>query len=262
MILSDFHVHTNFCDGKDSPEVIVNEAIRLGMKSLGFSGHSYTSFDTEPCMSPENTQRYKEEISRLKKKYSGKIEILCGTEQDYFSEMPTDDYDFVIGSVHYIEIDGRYFSVDHTPEVFENLIRLCNNDPYDLAERYYALVSEIVKKTGADIIGHFDLITKFNEGSKFFDENNPRYVMAANKALDALLKTGRPFEINTGAISRGWRKSPYPSERILSYIAEHGGSVILSSDAHSKESLMFKFNECEELVRKYDLLYRSRPGSC
>ena len=71
MILSDFHVHTTYCDGKDSPEDIVREAIRLGMRRLGFSGHSYTPFDPEPCMSPEDTRRYIDEVHRLKAKYSG-----------------------------------------------------------------------------------------------------------------------------------------------------------------------------------------------
>ena len=253
MIRSDFHVHTFYCDGHDSPEDIVNEALRLGMKRIGFSGHSYTEFDTEPCMSVENTQRYREEINRLKKIYSTQIEILCGTEQDYYLDMPTDDYDYVIGSVHYVRINGRYISVDHKPEVLAELIHECNDDPYEAAERYYALVADVVNRTGADIIGHFDLITKFNEDGKFFDGDNPRYINACNNALDVLLKTGKPFEINTGAISRGYRSTPYPSKRILKYIAEHNGSVILSSDAHSKNNLMFKFTECEELARSLGL---------
>ena len=253
MTLEDFHVHTNFCDGNDSPEDIVNEAIKRGMKRLGFSGHSYTEFDTEPCMTFEGTQRYVDEINRLKAKYAGQIEILCGTEQDYYSDMPTVNYDYVIGSVHYVIVDGEYISVDHTPEIFAKLIHRCNDDPYDMAEKYYTLVADVVRKTNADIIGHFDLITKFNEGGKFFDEDNPRYVEACNYALDSLLKTGRPFEINTGAISRGWRKSPYPSAKILKYISSHGGSVILSSDSHSKETLMYHFAECEELARNLGL---------
>ena len=252
-MLSDFHVHTCYCDGKDSPSEIVKEAISLGMKRLGFSGHSYTAFDTEYCMSLDGIQRYKDEIDSLKEEYSGQIEILCGIERDYYSDIETEGFDYVIGSVHYVNVDGEFLPIDESPEAFAELIHRCNDDPYDMAERYYALVADVVKKTNADIIGHFDLITKFNEGGKFFDEDNLRYFSACNVALDTLLKTGRPFEINTGAISRGWRKTPYPSERILSYIASHGGSVILSSDSHEKSTLMYKFAECEELVRKFGL---------
>ena len=87
MILCDFHVHTTFCDGKDSAEDMVLAAIKLGMKKLGFSGHSYTPFDEEPCMSPEDTQRYIQEVHRLREKYCGQIEILCGTECDYYSDI-------------------------------------------------------------------------------------------------------------------------------------------------------------------------------
>ncbi len=254
MILSDFHVHTCYCDGKNSPEDVVIEAISRGMKKLGFSGHSYTWFDEEPCMSKDGTEEYKREIRRLKRKYESQIEILCGTEQDYYSDMPVDDYDFVIGSVHYVKCGDEYVHVDHKPEMLTDAIdKYFDGDTYALAEAYYDSVSDVVSRTHADIIGHFDLLTKFNEQVRIFDEDNERYIAASNNALDLLLKTGKPFEINTGAVSRGYRTSPYPSERILKYIAKHNGTVILSSDSHDKNNLMYAFDECEELARKLGL---------
>ena len=253
MIDADFHIHTCYCDGKNTPEDIVNEAISRGMKKLGFSGHAYVSFEKGACMSPEETREYINEINRLKRKYEGQIKILLGTECDYFSEINSSDYDYIIGSVHYVFQDGKYLSVDHTPEFFVSLLHECNDDPYEVCEKYYALVADVVNKTNADVIGHFDLVTKFNERYNFFDENDQRYINATNKALDALLKTGKPFEINTGAISRGWRTSPYPSRRILEYIAANDGSVILSSDSHQKETLMYKFDECLKLVDELGL---------
>ncbi len=253
MILSDFHMHTIYCDGSDTPENMVREAISRGMKKIGFSGHSYTSFDPHVCMTPENIDEYKSEINRLKIKYKSEIEILCGIEQDYFSDFPAENYDFVIGSLHYVTCDGEYIAVDHTFQHFEDAVKKFDNDVYSLTENYFATVADVVNKTGADIIGHFDLISKFNDGNKFFDENNPRYIKATEKALDVLLKTGKPFEINTGAMSRGYKKVPYPSKRILEYIAAHGGSVILSSDSHRKETLMYKFEECEKLANSLGL---------
>ena len=253
MTRSDFHVHTCYCDGKDSPEDIVKEAVRLGMTRLGFSGHSYTAFDTIYCMSPDGTRSYMDEIHRLKDKYSGQIELLCGIERDYYSDIDTGDFDYVIGSVHYVNVDGEFLPVDESLEAFMRLLRCCHDDPCDMAGRYYSLVADVVNKTGADIIGHFDLITKFNEGGRFFDEDSPGYIEAWKSAADSLLQTGRPFEINTGAISRGWRKTPYPSAGIISYIASRGGKFILSSDSHSKDTLMFQFAECEELARNLGL---------
>ena len=254
MTLSDFHVHTTYCDGRDSPEDIVRAAISLGMKRLGFSGHSYTPFDSDPCMSPEGTLAYIQEIGRLKHKYSGKIYILCGTECDYYSEIDRQSYDYVIGSVHYIDCGGTFRHVDNTPEMLQAAIdEAFGGDAYALAENYYSLVADVVNKTGADVIGHFDLIVKLNADNKFFDEDNPRYIAAVESALDVLLKTGRPFEINTGAVSKGYRDFPYPSLRILKYIAAHGGSVILSSDSHRKETLMYDFVKYESLARSLGL---------
>ena len=253
MVLFDFHVHTVFCDGQDNPEDIVIEAVSRGMKKIGFSGHSYTSFDPHVCMTPENIENYRAEINRLKREYKSKIEILCGIEQDYYSDFPAEGYDFVIGSLHYVTCDGEYIAVDHTFKHFEDAVAKFGGDVYNLIENYFETVADVVNKTNADIIGHFDLISKFNDGNKYFDENHPRYIKATEKALDKLLKTGKPFEINTGAMSRGYKKVPYPSKRILEYIAGHDGSVILSSDSHKKETLMYKFDECEELANSLGL---------
>ena len=68
-----------------------------------------------------------------------------------------------------------------------------------------------------------------------------------------MLKTGVPFEINTGAISRGCRQKPYPSEEILAYLAEHGGSAVLSGDAHSAKALCFGYDESFRLAARLGL---------
>jgi histidinol-phosphatase (PHP family) len=107
----------------------------------------------------------------------------------------------------------------------------------------------IVNKTDADIIGHFDLITKFNEKSPRFDESEPRYRKAAIDAVDSLLTYCRPFEVNTGAISRGYRTTPYPSRGLLEYINARGGCVILSSDSHRADTLNFVFKDALDIVR-------------
>lgn len=77
--------------------------------------------------------------------------------------------DYVIGSVHYIKIGGEYFSVDESAEKFKALAEnQFGGDYYALAEEYFRLVSDVVDKTKATIIGHFDLVSKFNEGGRFF----------------------------------------------------------------------------------------------
>lgn len=239
MTLTDLHVHTTYCDGANTPEEMVLSAIEKGMKCLGFSAHSYTFFDESYCMT--KTKEYKREINRLKEKYKDKIKILCGTEQDFYSKEPTNDYDYVIGSVHYLKINDKYIPIDESEEILTDAVRkYFGDDFYKMAEEYYNTVARI---KNADIIGHFDLITKFNEQNRIFNEKDERYVKSYKKALDILLKQDVLFEINTGAISRGYRTTPYPNPDILEYIRQNGGKTILSSDAHDKDGLMFGFEK-------------------
>ena len=251
MELCDKHVHTIFSDGKNTPEEVVLEAIARGMDTIGFSDHAYTAFDESWCMKKGDIPLYRASIAELRARYAGRIKILCGIEQDFYSEEPTEGYDYVIGSVHYLRTGEEYIPVDESPEILRAAAKKhFGGDIYALIEEYYRTVARVVEKTGADIIGHFDLISKFNEDGALFDEANPRYLAAAQKAADILLKTGRPFEINTGAISRGYRTAPYPSLALRDYIRGQGGSFVLSSDSHAKETLCFKFEALENELEK------------
>ncbi len=240
MTPSNYHTHTTFCDGRDEPEAIVLEAIKLGCPEIGFSGHSYTPFDLSFCMTLENTERYNEEIPRLKEKYKGKINVLFGVEQDYFSPMPTDRYDYVIGAVHYVEKDGRYLSVDASrEEQIADVEKYYGGDFYAYCADYYRLVARIYEKTKCDIVAHFDLVTKFNEDGDLFNTADPRYIKAADEALAALLPCPVTFEINYGAMARGIRKTPYPEPRILDTLTRNGAKIIKTSDCHDKRFLLF-----------------------
>lgn len=245
----DYHIHTTFCDGRDSARAIVEAAVEKQMESVGFSGHGYTFFDESYCMSREGAVRYRQEIAGLKEEYRGVIDIRCGVEQDFYSEADTSAYDYVIGSVHYLKLGEEYIPVDETPEILQGAAEwYFGGDMYLLVEEYYKTVQAIPEKTGADIIGHFDLISKFNERKKLFSEEDPRYEQAWKGAVDRLLASGIPFEINTGGISRGYKSVPYPNEKMLQYILSRGGKTILSSDSHCKNTLCFQF----EKYRKYE----------
>lgn len=249
MITKDLHMHTCYCDGKNTPEEMVQSAIEKGLSTVGISGHSYTLFDESYCMQKADIPRYLAECRYLRAKYFDQIHVLCGVEQDYYSEYPTDDFDYVIGSVHYIKVEGEYIPVDESIEILRAAVQKhFDGDVYALCEAYFATVADVVNKIECDIIGHFDLISKFIEKEPFFDVTHPRYAAAWQKAVDELLKHNVPFEINTGAISRGYRTQPYPSEEMREYIREKGGRFVLSSDAHSTDAIACGFEEYEALL--------------
>ena len=251
----NFHTHTTYCDGKESVESMVQAAIAKEFVRLGFSGHCFNDFRPEDqevwCMKLHEIPNYQAEVRAMAEKYKEKIEILCGVEQDFCSSASTEDFDYVIGSVHYAEKEGQYYCVDESPEVLEKAIREgFGGDVYALTKRFFEMEAEVVQKTKATFIGHFDLVTKFNEGNRYFDPMDKRYRHAALEAMDALIETDRPFEINTGGMYRGFRKEAYPSIELLKDLKERGGSILLSSDSHDGQSIGFRFIEAAQAVKE------------
>ena len=245
----DLHMHTTFCDGKDTPEQMVLSAIEKGLKVVGISCHSYTHFTSECCVTPENELVFVKTVNELKKKYADKIKVLVGIEKDYFTTASNGEYDYVIGSVHYYKRGEKYNFIDRAKNEFiRSVNELFNGDYYSAVEEYYQTMEDVVEKTNCDIIGHIDLVTKFNQDYNLFDETHPRYVNAYKKAIDKLVKYNKPFEINTGAISRGYRVEPYPSKQVLEYIKSKGGTFILSSDSHSKENIAYQYDKWKGLL--------------
>ncbi len=250
MILADFHVHSNFCDGKNSVEELVLSAIEKNVKKLGVVVHSYIDFEPTGSATLDSSKHFINTVDRLKSKYRDKIELFCGIEQDLFSQKQDLAFDYVIGSVHFFKSCNEYDPIDVSEESFcAGVDRFFKGDYYSAVEWYYEAVIKVVEKFKPNIIGHFDLITKFNEKDKLFDTSNLRYVLAYQKAVDTLLNYDIPFEINLGAISRGYRTEPYPSTDIIEYIKLKGGRFILSSDAHDKDNICYKFNEWQHLVK-------------
>ena len=263
MTRGDFHVHTTYCDGKAKPEAMVRAALKQGLPAIGFSGHSHTPFDESWCMSVPGTAEYRAEIARLKAKYGGKIAVYCAVEQDLFSDAPTDGYDYVIGSVHYLAADGAYIPVDESADILRAAAaEHFGGDLYALIACYYEHVARVHAVTGCGVVGHFDLITKFNEGGALFDESDPRYVAAWKAAADALLPTGALFEINTGAISRGYRTMPYPAAPILEYLAAKGARFLLSGDAHSPDGLCYGFEHWAAWAAAHRAVLVDSPDFC
>ena len=238
----NLHTHTIYCDGKDTPDELVEKALELGLTALGFSGHEYSVHDQAFCMSQEATRTYIDDVLRLKEQYKDRLDIYLGIERDYFGKIDTFPYDYVIGSLHYVEKDGVLMTVDYTAEVMENNVeQYFGGDYRAYVERYYKLLADVVTKTKADIVGLFDLITKFNEGNRYFDENACWYKEAALKALRKVAEHKPIFEINTGAMARGYRSRPYPADFLLEEIHKIGCPVVLNSDCHDKMYLNHEF---------------------
>ena len=255
MSLSSYHTHSKYSDGKNTLEEMVQSAIEKGCKEIGFSDHAPMIFDCGWSMRQEQVESYKKEVTALKEKYKDKIKIYLGIEQDYFST-PAEGYDYIIGSVHFILKDGEYLPNDLSADAMKEFVDRCyGGDVYAYCEDYFKLVKDVYNKTKCQIIGHFDLVTKFNEVLPMVDINHPRYKKAVEDALDTLLKTDAIFEVNIGAISRGYRTSPYPDDRTLDIIGKSGKPFVITSDTHNAETVTFNFDKEKDKLDKKDYKY-------
>lgn len=235
-IRSDFHVHTSYCDGKDTPAEMAETAYALGFHTLGFTGHSSDYSGLEICMDAPRAAAYRREIHGLQEQYRGRMRILCGLELDYNSDETGEGYDYLIGSVHNLYVGGRYRIIDHTKEDLISIVGEHFNGNFDrFAEAYYTCVADVLWKTKADIVGHLDLITKFHDSLHITE--SPFYLNCAYEAIHTLIPYGKPFEINVGAITRGYRNTPYPSDALLKEIHACGGKIMFTGDCHDHRYL-------------------------
>lgn len=246
----NLHTHTTYVDGKDTPEEMVLEAIKRGFDSIGFSEHSYLEYSTYPNqLTAEKMARYKEEVALLKQKYKDKIGIFCGLEYDFYSDIDTDGFDYLIGSVHYLDWGGVISTFDRGLDGTLDYIK--NNfsgDSLAFARKYFETVSRLPERKKFDIVGHFDLISKNAELGSFIDTSDKKYLSYGFEAIHALRGKIPLFEVNVSAMARGYRRVPYPQIEFLKEFNRLGFGAVITSDCHDKSYLDLHFDEAEKLL--------------
>ena len=246
------HTHSILCDGKDTLEEMVLTAIEKGFDSIGFSGHSFMDIYAEFSMGEEKIALYKAEIARLQEVYGDRIKIFCGLEKDNYTKVSTEGFDYLIGSVHVMQHEQGLLFVDFTAErTRENIEKVFAGDGIAYAKYYFDAVADLPNYGPFDIIAHFDLLTKFNEKElDLFDTQCDEYRAAATSAMEALVGKVKYFEVNSGAISRGYRTTPYPDPYIIKEMHRLGFGAIISSDCHDRNFLDCGYDEAKRLLKE------------
>ncbi|MFP4491358.1 MAG: histidinol-phosphatase HisJ [Spirochaetaceae bacterium] len=259
-MITNYHTHSSFCDGKGQLEDYVKYAISRGFHALGFSGHAPLPFPNDWTMNEENLSTYIREVLALKERYRDSLEIYLGLETDYLDKKHNPAHpkykalglDYQIGSVHHLYSPERteFLQVDYTKEELELLLKdTFDKDIKALVSTYYRMVREMVQTGGFEILGHLDLVKKQNRGNVYFDETEKWYKREIEKTLETVAETDVILEINTGAMARGYTAEPYPSPWIIDRAAELKIPVTINSDAHRPEWLDYGFEEAENLAR-------------
>ena len=238
----------SFCrHAKDELSAVVETAIARGFTHYGLSEHCPRDrpqdlYPDERDLGPADLaaafQAYTAEAFALRERYRDRLQLIVGFETE---RLPPDGwaarmqelrasapFEYVIGSVH--DVDGTY--VDLTAEVTAALAeRLGGRDA--LHARYFSAVAEMVETLRPEIVGHLDLVRKFDGPGAGFSAAVQPYI---ERALEAVAAHGAVLDINCGAHRRGL--SPvYPLPDILSRAQRMGIAVTLGDDSHGVSSV-------------------------
>ena len=258
----NLHTHSIYSDGKSQPREIVEEAVRQGFTTIGFSEHSPLPFDNNFSVKSYDMPKYVAEIAQLKEEYKDKIDIYCALEADYLTGVsePFDitqrkyNLDYVIGGVHLVgqsaNPDEIWFIDGPKWEVYdEGLQKFFNGDIQKAVKRFFEQTNEMIENEQFDIIAHFDKI-KMHNRERYFHEDESWYRKLALETLDLIRQKGLIMEINTRGIYKKRYNGFYPSPWLMEEACKMHIPAIISADAHHFSEISLCFVEAEEALKR------------
>lgn len=250
-----------FCGhAKGQLEPVVQRAIEAGFTHYGLSEHcpryrdqDLYSDEAERGMTPasllETFRAYIAEAFLLRERYADRIQVLVGFETE---RLPPGDwlarmrelralapFEYVIGSVH--DVDGVW--VDYKREVTEELAEKVGGRAR-LQARYFDDVADMVRVLKPEVVGHIDLIRKFEGDGASIDPSAWPHLEAA---LEAVRDCGAALDVNCGAARRGL--SPvYPLPSILERARAMNIGVTLGDDGHGAHDVGAGLESCMRAI--------------
>jgi histidinol-phosphatase (PHP family) len=230
-------------------ERYVEQAIESGVTELGFSDHLFMYWLTSEHRDPElgmaewEHDFYIEDVERCRARYASDITIRLSTEADFIpghehtleNILRGYDWDYVIGSVHFIGAwgfdDSRY------------LAGYAEWNIDDLYARYFDLVGASAETGLFDSIGHCDLVKKF--GHRPGCDQSSNYAALAAR----LAATGACVEVNTAGLRKPVGEM-YPHPDLLRACHDAGVPVTLGSDAHAPTEVAADLASACDLMRR------------
>jgi len=256
---ADLHIHTFYSrDSNLTISQIVKKALKKGLKTIGISDHNPYSFNFQHCgIHLNKLQERFDYIKKGQEKYKNKIKILNGLEMDYFpnQEKWIDKIlnfhpDYTLGSIHFVGKDENKipWPVDMSlKEIKSGLKKYFDNDIKKLCQKYYSLIQQMARLQKFDIVGHFDLIKKFNKNSCLFSDKESWYQNLVEETLNIIAKSKMYLEINTSGFSYPV-KEQYPANWIIKKCQKKNIPLVLGSDSHKQTHIARHFDQFTSFV--------------
>lgn len=258
MFKTNYHSHSEFCDGTGKLEDYVKSAVNKGFEAFGLSGHAPLPFENDWTIPKKDLLSYLNEAKRLKTTYKDDIDLKIGLEIEYIENTmgPSDRYyrnlglDFIIGSIHLLpDVNtGEYLAVEYIKSEMEQLINdTFGGDARLLVKEYYRLIRDMSQCGKFDIVGHLDIVKKTNIDSIYFNETEEWYKAEIDTTLECIADNKQILEVNTGHILNDPSRI-YPSPWILQKAKVYDIPIMLSSDTHRPDRIDNYFEEAKLII--------------
>ena len=251
--LSDYHVHTPLCHHAEGwPTEFAQRALDLGLGELGFADHNPMpeQFDRWR-MAIEDLPRYIEAVAESRAKFP-QLTIRMGLECDFIAGRENwieklagmEDWDFFIGSVHYLPSG---WAVDDP----QYISRFRGGDVEEIWANYWRTYESAIRSGLFDFMAHPDLAKKFG----FRPPGDLRRYY--EPTIAALADTGTAFEINTAGLRKDCAEL-YPADEFLKLAAAAQIPLLINSDAHAPGELTAGYSEAVGAAKAAGFEHTSR----
>jgi histidinol-phosphatase (PHP family) len=252
-MLTDYHLHLRPDEGDTTPERYFTAenvdrylaaATAAGIEELGVSEHVYRFRQAlEIWRHPlwesngrDDLDAYCEFVRGTPLKLGIECDFVAGAEDGTASLLQARDFDYVVGSVHFIG-DA---AVDHPGwDVWEG-----SGDPDEVWRRYFEALAECARSGLFDILAHPDLVKVWG-GARPLPERDPRFFY--EPAVAAIAESGIAVEISTAGLRKPVGEL-YPARSFAEMCVEAGASFALSSDAHLPEHVGFAYDRAVDFL--------------
>ena len=242
--ISDYHMHTPLCGhATGEPQAYARRAIEVGLKKIGFSDHAPLVSHNDRSITMDHSQLpiYHHMIESVRSEFEDDLEVIVGIEADFIpgyeeltrSMLSAYPYDYVIGSVHFIEKWG-----------FDDPIQMKEwnaRDVNDVYREYHRLLRKSALSRLFDVLGHVDLVKKF--------DFHPTVDITAEIEENARVfkKTGVIVEVNSSGLRKP-AKEIYPALHDLKIYCAKGVPITFGSDAHDPHDVGRDFDKARDLA--------------
>lgn len=248
-----------FCrHAKGQLSAVVEAAIAAGFTSYGLSEHCPRYqlehlFPDEVGLQPGDLQQlfasYVRTATELRDRHREQLELLIGFETE---SLPVSrwaatmrelrasaPFDYMVGSVHSL---GDVW-IDLSPEAAERAA--LESGGWEAARcKYFDLLASVVDELKPEVVGHVDLIRRFEAPGFTF---NARELRHAERVFEAALAAGSALDVNAAPARRGFGPV-YPGPQLLRRARELGVPVTLGDDSHGPEGVGVGLEACLQAI--------------